>query len=58
MALPLTAALGHTFTLDKFHFLKHIELTLNGVDRLLSVSRQSLLGRPADSIFVCIIGKR
>jgi hypothetical protein len=43
MALPLAATLGHTFTLDMLQFLKHIELTPNGVNRLLSVPRQGLL---------------
>ncbi len=38
---PATAAaLGHTIALEKRQFLKRSELTLNGIDRLLGVSRQ------------------
>jgi hypothetical protein len=43
VALPLTATLGHTFTVDLLLLLKHVELTLDGVDRLLGVPRQGFL---------------
>jgi hypothetical protein len=39
----LTAAFGHALTREKLQLLEDIKLALNGVYRLLGVSRQSLL---------------